>query len=107
MAEASKDAGGAAVAGTAAADDGGELAEKAFPLIALAVPLVFAQLVGTRHMKGQVMKLLRDPHVWLPWVNRSPWKNPTSQWWWNKKAWVNNEPWKNNKPWTPPKKNLF
>lgn len=74
-----------------------------FPLIVLAVPLVFAQLVGTRHMKGQVLRLLRDPHVWLPWHNKHPWKNPTQSWWWaaGKSRWVNDNPWKNPKPWTP------
>uniref|UniRef100_A0A6U2FJK9 Uncharacterized protein n=1 Tax=Hemiselmis andersenii TaxID=464988 RepID=A0A6U2FJK9_HEMAN len=93
--------------GAAPAEAAVEASDRSFPLIVLAVPLVFAQLMGTRHMKGQVLKLMRDPHVWLPWINKNPWKNPTSQWWWNKKAWINNEPWKNPKPWTPPKKNLF
>jgi hypothetical protein len=37
--------------------------ENSLPLVALAVPLVFAQVFGARHMKGQVMRLLRDPHV--------------------------------------------
>jgi hypothetical protein len=100
-----------AVQEPANAESGGELENKAFPLIALAIPLVFAQLVGTRHMKGQILKLLRDPHVWLPWINRSPWKNPTSQWWFAKKQWSNKEPWKNPKPWSPAaaakKKTLF
>ena len=61
------------------------------PLAAIALPLVAAQFMGTRHMRSQVMKLLRDPHCWLPWKNRNPWRNPTSQWWWNAKPWLNNE----------------
>lgn len=61
------------------------------PLAAIAIPLCAAQLLGARHMRGQVMKLLRDPHVWLPWRNRSPWKNPTNAWWWNAKPWLNQQ----------------
>ena len=61
------------------------------PLAAVAIPLCAAQLLGARHMRGQVMKLLRDPHVWLPWRNRSPWKNPTHSWWWNAKPWLNQQ----------------
>ena len=62
-----------------------------FPMVAVAIPLCAAQLLGTRHMRGQVMKLLRDPHVWLPWRNRNPWKNPTNAWWWNAKPWLNQQ----------------
>ena len=61
------------------------------PLAAIAIPLCAAQLLGARHMRGQVMKLLRDPHVWLPWRNRTPWKNPTNSWWWNAKPWLNQQ----------------
>ena len=66
------------------------------PLAAVAIPLCAAQLLGARHMRGQVMKLLRDPHVWLPWRNKSPWKNPTHSWWWNAKPWLNQEVIPNN-----------
>mmetsp|Transcript_21727 Transcript_21727/g.34040 ORF Transcript_21727/g.34040 Transcript_21727/m.34040 type:complete len:141 (+) Transcript_21727:102-524(+) len=71
------------------------------PLVAVAIPLCAAQLMGTRHMKGQVMKLLRDPHVWLPWKNKNPWKNPVGNWWVNKNQWLNTNPWRNKNPWHP------
>ena len=68
------------------------------PLVAALVPLCAAQVLGTRHMRSQVMKLLRDPHVWLPWRNRQPWKNPVNTWWHNSNPWVNYQPWKNTNP---------
>jgi len=71
------------------------------PLVAAVIPLCAAQMMGTRHMRGQVMRLLRDPHVWLPWKNRNPWKNPVGQWWHNANPWINYNPWKNANPWHP------
>ena len=71
------------------------------PWVAIAIPLCAAQLMGTRHMRGRVQRLLRDPHVWLPWKNRSPWKNPMQSWWHNENPWVANNPWRNNNPWHP------
>ncbi len=75
--------------------------QSSIPLVAAAIPLCAAQLLGTRHMRGQVMRLLRDPHVWLPWNNKNPWKNPLNSWWTNKNPWENAAPWKNNNPWHP------
>jgi hypothetical protein len=71
------------------------------PLVALAIPLCAAQLMGTRHMRGRVQRLLRDPHVWLPWKNRAPWKNPIQSWWHNSNPFVVSNPWQNSNPWHP------
>ena len=71
------------------------------PLVAIAIPLCAAQLMGTRHMRSRVQRLLKDPHVWLPWKNRSPWKNPVQSWWHNENPWVQMNPWRNENPWHP------
>ena len=71
------------------------------PLIALAIPLCAAQLMGTRHMRGRIQRLLRDPHVWLPWKNRTPWKNPIQSWWHNPNPFILSNPWQNPNPWHP------
>jgi len=71
------------------------------PLVALALPLCAAQLMGTRHMRGRVQRLLRDPHVWLPWKNRAPWKNNIDAWWHNANPWVVKSPWVNHNPYHP------
>ena len=75
--------------------------QNSIPLVAALIPLCAAQVMGTRHMRAQVMRLLRDPHVWIPWKNRQPWKNPMNQWWTNSNPWVNYQPWRNGNPWHP------
>ena len=72
-------------------------------MLILAVPTIFlasiAQLVSLNMMKNSVVKLLRDPHIWLPWKNKKPWA--PDDLWWNKNNWINPNPWKNPKPWHP------
>ena len=77
------------------------LSNNNIPLIALAIPLCASQLMGTRHMRGRIQRLLRDPHVWLPWKNRTPWKNPIQSWWHNPKPFILSKPWQNSNPWHP------
>ena len=71
------------------------------PLFAIAIPLCAAQLMGTLHMRGRMQRLLRDPHIWVPWKNRTPWKNPIQNWWHNSKPFVVSNPWRNTNPWHP------
>lgn len=71
------------------------------PLVAIAIPLCVAQLLGTRHMRARIQRLMRDPHIWIPWKNRAPWKNPIQNWWHNSNPFVVSNPWQNNNPWHP------
>jgi hypothetical protein len=71
------------------------------PLIVVAIPLCLAQLMGARHMRARMQRLIRDPHIWLPWKNRTPWKNPIQNWWHNSNPFVVTNPWQNSNPWHP------
>ena len=61
--------------------------------------LCLGPLLTLRIFQKKILKIYRDPHIWIKWKNKNPWKNTLL--WWNKKPWINKNPWKNNNPWYP------
>lgn len=73
-------------------------------LLFILSPLLCAKLISIHMFKRRILTLLKDPHIWIPWKNKYPWKNPSNDWWWNKDNWINTKPWKNTNPWFPKNK---
>lgn len=70
-----------------------------YPIILITNGIIMTTLLTLSFYTKRIKKIYYDPHIWIPWKNKTPWKNNVYKWWHNKNPWVNKFPWKNNKPW--------
>jgi len=70
-----------------------------YPVIIFTNGLIASTILTLSFYRKRIRKIYYDPHIWIPWKNKNPWKNKINDWWHNKTPWTNVKPWQNKNPW--------
>ena len=73
---------------------------KSIILNSISCYVIFGTILSLQFYSKKIKKIYYDPHIWLKWKNRNPWKNNKHDSWYNKNLWINKNPWVNKNPWS-------